>query len=80
MEVIPLKNKGRKNKKEKKTEKMKKESSIITKESICATCAMFFFLCFLILCSRSLIFGGIRHITEDTHKHSVYVCANPTEY
>ena len=59
MEVIPLKNKDRKNKKEKKTEKVKKESSIITKESICATCAMFFFLCFLILCSRSLIFGGI---------------------
>lgn len=58
MEVIPLKEKVRKNQREKKTEKVKKESAIVTKESICATCAMFFFLGFLILCTRSLIFGG----------------------
>ena len=53
-----MKNKASENKKEKKTKKVKKESAIVTKESICATCAMFFFLAFLILCTRSLIFGG----------------------
>ena len=49
--------KSEENKKEKKSKKVKKESAIVTKESICATCAMFFFLGFLILCTRSLIFG-----------------------
>ena len=53
-----MKNKSDENKKEKKSKKVKKESAIVTKESVCATCAMFFFLGFLILCTRSLIFGG----------------------
>ncbi len=37
----------------------KKESAIVTKESICSTCALFSFLALLILCSRSLIFGKV---------------------
>ena len=53
-----MKEKLRRSKRENKTQKAKKESAIVTKESICATCALFFFLGFLILCSRSLIFGG----------------------
>ncbi len=44
--------------KKEKVEKVKKEAGIVTKESICATCALFSFLAFLILCTRSLIFGG----------------------
>ena len=46
-------------KKEKKSKTVKKESTIVTKESICATCALFFFLGFLILCTRTLIFGDL---------------------
>ena len=53
-----MKEKSRETKKEKKSKKVKKESVIVTKESICATCALFFFIGFLILCTRSLIFGG----------------------
>lgn len=64
MEVIPLKEKVRRSKRENKTQKEKKESAIVTKESICATFALFFFLGFTILCSRSLIFGGFG---EDVH-------------
>ncbi len=41
-----------------KKEKIKREASIVTKESICATCALFSFLALLILCTRSVIFGG----------------------
>ncbi len=47
-------------KKEKgKKETVKKESSVVSKESICATCAVFSLLAFLILCTRSLIFGSV---------------------
>ena len=47
-------------KKEKgKKETVKKESAIVSKESICATCAVFCLLAFLILCTRSLIFGSV---------------------
>ena len=53
-----MKEKSRETKKEKKSKKVKKESVIVTKESICATCTLFFFIGFLILCTRSLIFGG----------------------
>ena len=49
LEVIPLKKKLEVEKKEKKSKTAKKESTIVTKESICATCALFFFLGFLIL-------------------------------
>ncbi len=46
-------------KKEKGTnEKMKKEGSIVTKESICTVCALFSFLALLMLCTGSLIFGN----------------------
>ncbi len=38
---------------------MKKESSIVTKESICSTCALFCLLAFMILCTRTLIFGKL---------------------
>ena len=37
----------------------KQESSIITKESLCATCAMFSFLALLVLCSKAWIFGSV---------------------
>ena len=37
----------------------KKESLLVTKESLGATCALFSFLALLILCSRSLIFGSL---------------------
>ncbi len=54
-------------KKEKgKKETVKKESSVVSKESICATCAVFSLLAFLILCTRSLIFGSVGT--------SVHVC------
>ena len=47
-------------KKEKeKKESAKKESTVVSKESICATCAVFSLLAFLILCTRSLIFGSV---------------------
>ena len=47
-------------KKEKgKKETVKKESSVVSKESICATCAVFCLLAFLILCTKSLIFGSV---------------------
>ena len=37
----------------------KKESQLVTKESICATCGMFCLLALLVLCTRSLVFGGL---------------------
>lgn len=49
-------------KREEKTEKTKtnkKESELITKESLCAVCALFCVFALLILCTRSLIFGEI---------------------
>ena len=49
-------------KKEEKTDKTKtnkKESELITKESLCAVCALFCVFALLILCTRSLIFGEI---------------------
>ncbi len=44
---------------EEKKEVVKSESTVVTKESICSTCAVFFFLAFLILCTRTLIFGEV---------------------
>ncbi len=46
-------------KKKKKTEKGGKDSAIVTKESICSTCAVFSFLAFLIMCTRTLVFGEV---------------------
>lgn len=37
----------------------KKQSDLITKESLCAVCALFCVFAFLILCTRALIFGEI---------------------
>ena len=42
-----------------KKEQGKNGSSVVTKESVCATCAVFSLLAFLILCTRSLIFGDV---------------------
>ncbi len=39
--------------------KNKSESSLVTKESICATVAMFSLLAFVILCTRAFVFGGV---------------------
>lgn len=39
--------------------KNKQESSLVTKESVCATVAMFSLLAFLILCTRSFVFGAV---------------------
>ncbi len=50
---------GKEQEKKEKTEKVKKESTVVTRESICATCALFSFLAFLMLCTRTLIFGGV---------------------
>ncbi len=47
------------NKERKRNETAKKEASIVTKESICSTCALFSFLALLILCTRTLIFGSV---------------------
>ncbi len=44
-------------KKEKKTEEKKREGAIVTKESVCSTCAVFSFLALLMLFTRSVIFG-----------------------
>lgn len=41
-----------------KTNENRKQSDLVTKESICATCTLFSLLAFLILCSGSNIFGG----------------------
>ena len=43
--------------KEKKEKKNKRESDLVTKESLCAVCALFSLLAFLILCTNKLIFG-----------------------
>ncbi len=40
-------------------EEKRKESLLVTKESISAASVIFFFLAFLILCTRSLIFGDL---------------------
>ncbi len=40
-------------------ENKKKEGGIVTKESICSTCALFSMLALLMLCTRTLIFGEI---------------------
>ena len=37
----------------------KEESMIVTKESVCSTFALFSFLAFLILCTRSFVFGDL---------------------
>lgn len=37
----------------------KNESLLVTKESVCSTFALFSFLAFLILCTRSLVFGEL---------------------
>ena len=37
----------------------KNESTIVTKESLCAVCALFSLVVLFILCTKSLIFGGI---------------------
>ena len=42
-----------------KTKKNKKESELVTKESLCAVCALFSVVAILILFTRSLIFGVI---------------------
>ena len=47
------------NEKEKTEKDKKKESGIITRESVGAVGALFSALAFFILCTRSLIFGGI---------------------
>ena len=47
------------NEKEKTEKDKKKESGIVTRESVSAVCALFSALAFLILCTRSLIFGTI---------------------
>ena len=52
-EGIPL---AEKNKKKKVN---RKESMLVTKESLCAVCAIFSFLALLILCTRSLVFGDL---------------------
>lgn len=51
------KEKPEKNKAEKQTRK--KESQLVTKESISATCGMFTLLALLVLCTRSLVFGSL---------------------
>ncbi len=48
-----------KREKEQKKERNIKESEIVTKESLCAVCALFSALALLILFTRSLIFGGV---------------------
>ncbi|MBQ8309088.1 MAG: hypothetical protein IJX96_04565 [Clostridia bacterium] len=42
-----------------KTKDNKKESDLVTKESLCAVCALFSLVALLVLCTRSLIFGEI---------------------
>ncbi len=54
MEVVALFKKNKENQ-----ENRKKEGGIVTKESICSTCALFSLLALLILCTRTLIFGEV---------------------
>ncbi len=51
-----MKEKAEKEKAEKKNSKNKKESGIVTKESLCATFALFSLLLFFILCTRDSVF------------------------
>ncbi len=51
-------------KKEEKKERGKVESGIVTKESIYSTIAVFSLLAFLILCTRTLIFGEIGEVVH----------------
>ncbi len=54
-----MKEKATEEKREKKNKTTKKESGIVTKESICATFALFSLLLFLILCTRASIFSTL---------------------
>ena len=54
-----MEEKEKKEKKIKDKSMQKKEGKLITKESICATLAMFLLMVFLVLCTRSLIFGEL---------------------
>ncbi len=45
--------------KEEKTKDKKEESAVVTKESVSATCAVFSLLAFIILCTKTLIFGEV---------------------
>ncbi len=45
--------------KQEKAKKNKKETDLVTKESLCAVCALFSIIALLILFTRSLIFGAI---------------------
>ena len=55
-EVLPL---SKKEPKQEKIKSDKKQSELVTKESICAVCALFSLVVLLILFTRSLIFGSI---------------------
>ncbi len=55
----------------------KKDSAIVTKESICSTCALFSFLAFLILCTKSLIFGEIGETVHIFFTGVFGYCAYP---
>ena len=58
-EVNPLAEKDKKEKKVKDKATEKKEGKLVTKESICATIAMFLLLVFFILCSYDKVFGEL---------------------
>ncbi len=42
-----------------KKERKSNDSAVVTKESFCSTCAVFSFLAFLILCTKTFIFGEV---------------------
>lgn len=52
-------------KKEPKTENEREEKQLVTKESFCATCALFSFLILLVLFSGSLIFGKVGLVVRN---------------
>ncbi|MBQ8395198.1 MAG: DNA translocase FtsK [Clostridia bacterium] len=55
----------------------KKESQLVTKESISATCGMFTLLALLVLCTRSLIFGSLGEAVHGFLTGVFGYCAYP---
>jgi hypothetical protein len=49
----------RKEQKKEQSKQNKNEANLVTKESICAVCAVFSFMALLILCTKSLVFGEL---------------------
>ena len=55
----------------------RRESQVVTKESFCATCALFCLLALLMLCTRSLVFGSLGQAVHAFLTGALGYCAYP---